>query len=186
MNTTHIVGIDIGLKGGIVVISEDDIIEIHKMPICRENTNPFKKREDRKTIDIKELHNLLIRINDKYNPAIFAWEHIFTIFKVSKGTMRSLGIQLGIMRALVISLNKPYIEVSAKEWQRTMFYNMFPDDLKKDKGYTKEIALKKIEQLIGDKTKLFKNRTSYHDGMIDAFLIARYILDKKDVFLTNK
>ena len=157
------IGIDIGLKGAIVVQS-DKIptgYDCFKMPIIGNQ------------IDIDSLYAILKVYKDTDVHVIF--EKLGVIFGSSKATAFSMGYQLGILEAICVSLNLRYSMVSAKVWQKVMFEGV--SEIKKSgktSRDTKGMALIAAKRLFPKIPLSFKEGLKPHDGLVDALLISEY------------
>lgn len=161
------VGIDIGLHGAIAVVHGTKLMYYCEMPIYKNQGKP--------DIDVKELSKTLSHVKRIYNTNMFAWEYINNIYGVSKNTMRSLGIQIGYLRMFCAKENQLYKEIAPKIWQKQMFIPVNKSIEKDNDKKTKIYALEAAKLLLHEEIESFKKRTKYHDGLIDAFLIAQYI-----------
>ena len=99
---------------------------------------------------------------------IFAIEEPLRHAKSSQA-VRSMGISFGKLLGLAESRQWESRCVQVRDWQRSMLGNRTAHD-------TKEAALIKATVLAPDECwEKSKRASTPHDGMIDAFLIARYV-----------
>ena len=155
-----IVGIDNGLKGGLVAISKETgaIIEKTVMPTLQR----CKKNE----VDTRAVYEWVMALESEF---IFTIEEPLRHAKSSQA-VRSMGISFGKLLGLAESRQWESRCVQVKDWQRSMLGNLL---LSHD---TKEAALIKATVLAPEECWQKSKRASKpHDGMIDAFLIAPYI-----------
>ena len=158
------VGIDIGKKGSIAVISEQGL-DVVPMPMIKTE------------IDYHSIPKLL---NYQDSQVHITFEHLGVIFGSSKQTAFSMGTQSGAIEMMCICKKIPYTKVRAKEWQKQMFQGI--DEItkpsktgKKQVRDTKAMALMAIKRLFPDLKLTFGTRATVpHDGLIDAVLIAEY------------
>lgn len=157
-----IVGVDNGLDGGLCAISEDGlVIDKIVMPtkwVC-------KKRE----IDTTKIKQWLLFLN---TPFLLAVEEPLAHARSSQA-VRSMALSFGKLCGMAETSDFDMCRVSVHKWQKAVL-GFVP------KGKTKEYAILKAQQIAPEecwvKNKRCKNP---HDGMVDAFLIATYILTSK-------
>jgi len=153
-----IVGIDNGLDGGLCAISafNGDLIAKTAMP-CQQRS---KKRE----VDTRKVNEWLLNLN---TPFVLAIEEPLAHAKSSQA-VRSMAISFGKLIGMAECKDYEVARVSVQKWQRKML-GFVP------KGMTKIAALNTAERLAPEENWLKNKRCrTPHDGMIDAFLIARY------------
>ena len=151
-------GIDNGLDGGLCAISafNGDLIAKTAMP-CQQRS---KKRE----IDTRKVNEWLLDLN---TPFVLAIEEPLAHAKSSQA-VRSMAISFGKLIGMAECKDYEVARVSVQKWQRKML-GFVP------KGMTKIAALNTAERLAPEENWLKNKRCrTPHDGMIDAFLIARY------------
>lgn len=189
MSSCNIMAIDIGMKGGYCIYGNDkdkkaSIIEIGKMPtIVNEKRH---KRRFNKFIDKEKLYNTISNAIVSYNVDTIVMEDIQNIYGVSKHTMFSLGRQVGLIEGIVEHftdidtrnnvLTLELVTIRPKEWQRYMFSKIDKSNVSissKIKS-TKQYALEVFKQLYPEWLNKVKARKVYHDGIIDAVLLAAY------------
>tara|TARA_R110002020_G_scaffold14699_2_gene52234 strand:+ start:38580 stop:39062 length:483 start_codon:yes stop_codon:yes gene_type:complete len=153
-----IVGIDNGLDGGLCAISAftGDLIAKTAMP-CQQRS---KKRE----VDTRKVNEWLLELN---TPFVLAIEEPLAHAKSSQA-VRSMAISFGKLIGMAECKDYEVARVSVQKWQKKML-GFVP------KGMTKIAALNTAERLAPEENWLKNKRCrTPHDGMIDAFLIARY------------
>lgn len=154
-----IVGVDNGLDGGLTAIS------VYTGAIIDKTIMPTKQRNKRREVDTRKVYEWLM---DLETPFLFAIEEPLHHAKSSQA-VRSMGISFGKLLGLAESRHWETKCVSVQKWQKRML-GFVP------KGKTKEAALWKAESLVPDECwQKSKRASKAHDGMVDAFLIARYI-----------
>ena len=144
-----IVGVDNGLDGGLTAIS------VYTGAIIDKTIMPTLQRSKRREVDTRKVYEWLMMLE---TPFLFAVEAV-----------RSMGISFGKLLGLAESRQWETKCVSVQKWQKKML-GFVP------KGKTKEAALWKAESLAPEECwQKSKRASKAHDGMVDAFLIARYI-----------
>ena len=157
-----IVGVDNGLDGGITAISA------YTGAVIDKTIMPTKHRNKRREVDTRKVYEWLMELE---SPFLFAIEEPLHHAKSSQA-VRSMGISFGKLLGLAESRQWETKCVSVQKWQKKML-GFVP------KGKTKEAALWAAEKLAPDECWQKSKRASKpHDGMVDAFLIARYIRGK--------
>lgn len=159
------IGIDIGLKGAIAVISPDGIITTSPMPVIKDQ------------LDLKGLQDMmdLTIINSSSTNVTVVFEKLGVIFGSSKATAFSMGSQLGATEMLCVSQMVPYTKVPAKQWQKDMFMGVNEITNAKGKRDTKAMALVAVKRLFPNLKLTFGERaTKPHDGLVDAVLMAEW------------
>ena len=153
------VGIDIGLKGAVARIADEEESTGFKMPL-------LGKEEDPHDI-IEELREL--------NAEHIVFEKLGVIFGTSKATAYSMGKQSGIIETACICLGVPYTAVRAKEWQKDMFTGVTEAKKSNGKRDTKAMALTVCKRIFpGVKLTMSDRATVPHDGYVDALLMAEW------------
>tara|TARA_R100000664_G_C2717789_1_gene112266 strand:+ start:389 stop:898 length:510 start_codon:yes stop_codon:yes gene_type:complete len=155
-----IVGVDNGLDGGLCAIStfSGKIVSKTAMP-CKQLS---KKRE----VDAKKVYDWLIDLN---TPFILAVEEPLAHAKSSQA-VRSMALSFGKIVGMAEIKGFELFRVSVHKWQKKMLGNI-------PKGMSKVAALNTVERMAPEENWLKNKRCrTPHDGMIDAYLIAQYIL----------
>lgn len=155
-----IVGVDNGLDGGLCAVSKDGlVIDKIVMPtkwVC-------KKRE----IDTTIIKKWLLFLN---TPFLLAVEEPLAHARSSQA-VRSMALSFGKLCGMAETSEFSMCRVSVHKWQKQIL-GFVP------KGKTKEVALHKAQQLAPKECWIKNKRCRVaHDGMVDAFLIATYILN---------
>jgi hypothetical protein len=162
------IGIDIGKKGAICVLSSDLSVEFNKIPLIKDQ------------IDYAFLFDMIQNMQSKcitssgMNPTV-VFEKLGVIFGSSKTTAFSMGYQSGAVEMMCIALGLPYVKVNAKDWQKEMFQGV-PEITKTGKTSrdTKAMALIAAKRLYPKTNLVFSGSKKEHDGLVDALLIAGY------------
>lgn len=157
-----IIGVDNGLDGGLTAISRCTGAVIAKTVM------PTLHRMGKREVNTRVVYDWVMSLESDFHMAI---EEPLRHAKSSQA-IRSMGISFGKLLGLAESRQWSVDCVSVHKWQRKMLGNI-------PRGKTKEAALCQAELLAPDECWQKSKRASKpHDGMIDAFLIARYIRGK--------
>lgn len=151
------IGIDNGLQGGIVVLNEKgNIVSTHFMPIIH-----LEKTE----YDVFIIVKLLKDINKTYpeNKVFLEKAHVRPIQGIRAAFTTGYG--LGMMQAILTSLNMGYEVVNPTVWMKTVFEGNYN---KENKKYSTIFSQRKWPET---DWRLGKN---IHDGITDAACIAYY------------
>ena len=160
-----IIGIDNGLDGGLAAISK------HTGALIDKTIMPTIHRAGKREVDARALYEWIMGLEQGTNDFLVAVEEPLKHAKSSQA-VRSMGISFGKIMGVCESRQWSHCCVSVHKWQKFMLGNV-------PKGCTKQAALWKAECLSPDEgCQKSKRATKPHDGMVDAFLIARYINDK--------
>lgn len=157
------IGVDIG-KNGAIVIKKNGIITSHKMPLIKDR------------LDIPGMADILREFSG--GNGILGFELIKPFIK-NKSAAFSMGIQAGVIEALCVALQIPYIKITPISWQTEMFAGVERIDNSDGKKDTKAMALMAIKRLLpGIKLTFGDKAHKPHDGLIDAALICTYLQRK--------
>jgi hypothetical protein len=157
-----IVGIDNGLQGGLCAISKFDggIIDKCSMPTMQRS----KKTE----IDTVRIKKWLL---DMETPFVLAVEEPLGFAKSSQA-VRSMALSFGKLMGMAECCGFEANRISVHKWQKQMLGAVA-------KGKSKVFALGMAQELAPEENWLKNKRCrTPHDGMVDAFLIARYYLTR--------
>ncbi len=157
-----IIGIDNGLDGGLTAISRCTGAVVAKTVM------PTHHRLGKREVSTRGVYEWVMSLESDFLMAI---EEPLRHAKSSQA-MRSMGISFGKLLGLAESRQWDVNCVSVHKWQRKMLGSV-------PRGKTKEAALHQADLLAPDECWQKSKRASKpHDGMVDAFLIARYIRGK--------
>ena len=160
-----IIGIDNGLDGGLAAISKTTGALINKTVM------PTLKRGSKREVDAYKLYQWILGLDEMPSNFVIAIEEPLHHAKSSQA-VRSMAMSFGKIKGLCEIKGCEHCCVSVHKWQKKMLGHV-------PKGMTKEAAAWKAECLAPDECWVKSKRASKaHDGMIDAFLIARYIRGK--------
>ncbi len=145
----YYVGIDVGLKGAIAIIEENNVI-LHDMP---------------ERHDFREIEKILLAIPNEESRVIIESQNPFP----GQGVVSAftLGWQVGYINALLDYLKFPYQEIRSAEWMAHYGLHGKKHFDGKKKLYEKAKRLYPVSSLKG-------NKGAIKDGRVDALLIAHY------------
>jgi len=161
-------GIDPGLQGGIVAITEKGQMKSWKMPITKAG------------IDANGLFKLFGGLKTKAEVIIII-EDVHSIFGVSASANFTFGFVCGAIEAIVIAHELRFIKVAPKTWQKELWISSDIQYKPLKEGKTKaSVDTKQTSQLTAK--RLFptfdfrgtERSKKDHDGIIDAALLAEY------------
>lgn len=158
-----IVGIDNGLDGGLCAIAKFDgsVIEKTRMPT--------KQVGSKREVDVASVNEWLIYLNTPFELAI---EEPLAHAKSSQA-VRSMALSFGKLIGMAECKGYPVSRISVHKWQKAMLGPIA-------KGQSKEAAFLLADSLEPSENWLASKKCRKpHDGMIDAFLIARYLWKSK-------
>ena len=155
-----IVGIDNGLDGGLCAISK------HSGSIIDKWAMPTLQRDGKREVDTFSVYTWIL---DLHTEPLIAIEEPLKHAKSSQA-MRSMAISFGKILGMCESFRIKVKPIQVMDWQKKMLGKV-------PKSQTKTFALRKAEELAPNEDWRKNNRcTVPHDGIVDAFLIARYTL----------
>lgn len=166
MSDKYYIGIDPGLKGGVVVTQNEKIIYLGVMPVTTA-----------KAVDSRGLAKILHKYN-KVGSVHVVFEKFGGFFGYAKKSAVSLGTQCGAIQASCEVVGVPFTRYMPTQWQKVMFegqtviYKTGKDKGKKD---TKKMALAVAKRLHPKETFLATSRSSVpHDGIVDSLMLAEF------------
>ena len=158
-----IVGVDNGLDGGLCAISDFDGGVIDKIPM------PTMQRSKKREVDARKINEWLISL---HTPFTLAVEEPLAHAKSSQA-VRSMALSFGKIVGMAEVKGYDLVRVSVHKWQKEILGNI-------PKGMSKKFAMKIAESMAPEENWLKNKRCRKpHDGMVDAYLIAKYILTKQ-------
>jgi crossover junction endodeoxyribonuclease RuvC len=154
----HFIGIDPGMTGAIVHLSEGRIMRAETMPV-------MKWTKGRNMVDSTSLSNLLRAMRgenagDQYYAAV---ELVHATPQMGVTSAFSFGAGWGIICGVLAGLSMPFTLVRPQEWQKVMLAGM-------PKGSEQAVAL----QLWPSFEWVRPGCKKPHEGIIDAALMAEY------------
>ena|ERR1700748_545282 len=163
MNKTHI-GIDVGKKGGIVIIRSDDndqYIDTYRTPTID------------KEVDINEFYKILSQYKGTSVHCVL--ENVHSIFGAGAKSNFQFGFVAGIIEGILASCKIPYTKISPKTWQKEMWQGISVLKDAKGKTETKKMSLIAAKKLFPNTNLLATTRSTVeHDGIVDALLICEF------------
>ena len=158
-----IVGVDNGLDGGLCAISDFDGGVIDKIPM------PTMQKSKKREVDARKINEWLISL---HTPFTLAVEEPLAHAKSSQA-VRSMALSFGKIVGMAEVKGYDLVRVSVHKWQKEIQGNI-------PKGMSKKFAMKIAESMAPEENWLKNKRCKKpHDGMVDAYLIAKYILTKQ-------
>lgn len=181
------VGIDPGMSGGIIILVDDAIHAIHKMPIFEIDVVKNKKKSKQKHLDVHGLYDILrpLYINNK--PDVYV-EELTHLFGLPASSNFKLGYSVGAIHGVLQTLGEFYL-IHQKKWQQIWDAKDIVHEIDKTTGKikmvkrgktaqpkinTKATSLNCARRLYPDHDLLHDGGRVPHDGCIDALLIAAY------------
>lgn len=158
-----IIGIDNGLDGGLCALSQPHGLIIDKMAM------PTLQRNGKREVNTKAVYTWIRDLNTE---PLVAIEEPLKHAKSSQA-MRSMGISYGKILGMCESHDWTVRPIQVLDWQKAMLGRV-------PKSQTKAFALKKAQEFAPDEDWRKNTRCAVaHDGIVDAFLIARFVAKKK-------
>lgn len=161
------IGIDIGLKGGISIISEGKVVFKSSMPQLTD-----------KEVDMRMLFKILRSAANRWECSV-GFEQLQAIHMVGASQTFGLGFQAGLIEGCVQASGLPYTRFKAVNWQKEMFVGIkpvFKIVKKKQKLDTKAMAWAVCHRLFPKVSFLATKKSSVpHEGIVDATCIAKYM-----------
>lgn len=154
-----IVGIDNGVTGGIVILSDTGaIIAQTKMPI--------KSARKGDEVDVIALHKwLVLNTEDNLEKCFYVIEE--PAGARSANAVRSMSASFHAVRGFLETKRLRWERITAQSWQKKMLPGC-------KAGQTKPRALARSSELWPDETFIQKGCRVPHDGVVDAALISEY------------
>lgn len=164
MNEKYYVGIDLGKKGGIVVIRGNKLIHKEVMPFIGDEE-----------IDVNRVAGILQKYHKSEFGAYLVLERFGGFFGYNKSAAVSLGSQGGEIVATAKLVGIPYIRVMPTVWTKTMWAGIKTYTKKGGKKDTKKMSLLALTKIFPKEKWLATSRSKVaHDGMVDSALLAIY------------
>jgi hypothetical protein len=171
------IGVDVGKKGGIAIISEsqnkETKIQLLTIPVIKN-----------KAVDVHALTQLFIGDSPVTTTHVVI-EDVHSIFGAGAKANFQFGWIAGIIEGIVISKGLKFTKVQPKEWQKEMWQGVTPitipgkstkkDGTLKTKVDTKATSLIACKRLFPGVNLVPTQRArKEHDGLVDALLMAEY------------
>lgn len=163
----YYMGIDPGKQGGFAIINQEGkVVKLQPMPLIG------KEYDKMKIAEIFTEH--YIEKVGLENPNV--------MFGVAKSSAVSLMRCVGMLEGMLIGLGIPHILVQPKEWQKEGWKyvkTQKKSDGKTDTKATSYLAANNLWPNVDFKiTEKGNPSTKFHDGLVDASLIAEYVRRK--------
>lgn len=165
-----ILGVDTGLLGGFIGLENDIVVFKERMPTFKQTS-----------YNIKQLQSMLLSISKDVE--LCGVEEVRDIFGVKSSTNFMMGAGLYLVYTALTFSNIPFVTVVPKVWQnycRTnedMVFDGYTPKTHKPKIDPKATALKVAGRLFPNQSfRATKRSTTPSDGLVDAALIAYYVL----------
>jgi hypothetical protein len=157
MSQTHrILGIDPGLKGAMALLDgSGKIIEVATMPVMKEAA----------ILDLYAMKRCIERLR----PTYAFIERVHAIRGAAASSTFKFGEGIGNIHATLVGLSVPYIAVPPKRWQAVCHAGV---EAKFDAKHRSAVAAMRLFPDFD--FRLSDRRKNYHDGAVDAVLIAFY------------
>lgn len=156
-----IIGIDNGLDGGLTAIDLNG-------SVVAKTVMPTLHRQGKREASARKIYEWVMNLESPFRIAIEEPLH----HARSSQAVRSMALSFGKILGLAESREWQIDCISVHKWQKEMLGRV-------PKGKTKEVALAVANELApGENWRKSKRASKSHDGMIDAFLVARYLFKK--------
>ena len=175
----NVLGIDPGAGGGLAVIGDGKVLEMHTTPFLPDGS-----------IDIPGFIHLVRHLVATHTIQHAIIERVHAIFGTSAGSTFSFGQAFAVCEASVVSVGLSYTMVDPKTWQAEVWQGITPIYIqgemdektgkrKKGKTDTKGTSLLAAKRLYPEtefrlESKAGKLLKHPHDGLIDACHLALY------------
>ena len=170
-----VIGIDPGVKGGIVVLQEGKILERNPMPIIsirltsRAKSGKFKTKNE---VDGMKVYKIM----KKYPNALVMIEDVKTIEQASKSNNFTLGEAVGVPKGIALGLFGRYYRAYSKTWQKEVLRkrDIVYEDIGETRIDKKATSLKAALRYFPDETFILEGKRVPHDGIYEGALMAVY------------
>lgn len=162
-----ILGIDPGLDGGLVTLSQNRVIH-HRfvMPVIETTKRVSGKDKTNRLIDLESLDKIMSKI-DKITTHAFL-EQVGARPDQSAQSVFKFGRVYGILESMLVCHKIPYSYVSPQKWTKEMHDGIEPME---PKDRSKIVVAKLYPH---DKLLATRRSSVIHSGLMDALLIAEW------------
>jgi len=169
----NFLGIDIGLKGGLSIVSEDgELLECKPIPTIE----VLVGKKIRNQYDIQSVYFLLVEWEDKYKIDRACMERLRAIPNQSSQTGFSMGGGTMLFKTILTVLAITYSEIEPRAWQKAVFGEF---GIQYTKDTTKKASIQAAKQLFPKQDFRTNERCrTANDGMTDSACIAYYLIKK--------
>jgi len=161
-------GIDIGLNGGLTLLSEqNEILKIEPIPTFKAMVG----KKERNRYDIAETYKIIKKWKEDYYIEKVCMENL----KPMQSSIASFSMGAGSMlfKTILIVLEIPYIEIIPSKWQKNIFGELGIPYTGKT---TKIASIQAAKQLFPQESFLRTKKSKKPcDGLTDSALIAYYL-----------
>jgi hypothetical protein len=175
----NFVGIDPGLTGAIVVLSEK--LELKYFA----ETPTYQKKSGKKTenlLDFTAMSDILFGLED-FNPSLILLEEVHSMPKQGVASTFKFGRTFGATQAFLEAYDYNYRLVTPQVWTKFQYEGYEFDKDLDTKKKSKEVVKRKFPDIAENfVSETARKADSYHDGMVDALLIADYA---RNLFFTE-
>lgn len=165
----YIIGVDIGLSGGISLLSDKSLLDCEPMPVIETKIN----NKMRNIYDIKQIIDIIKSWNEDNTISMAIMERLRPIPKQASQVGFSLGFGAGMFKTILTSLGIAFMEIEPHKWQKKIFGDL---GIQYSQKTTKQASIQAAKQLFPAfdfrPTERCKN---YSDGMTDSALIGYYL-----------
>lgn len=160
----YYIGLDLGKKGGIVVIQGQRIVHKEVMPFIGDEE-----------IDVNRVAGIFKKYHSSKCGAYLVFERFGGFFGYNKSSAVSLGSQGGEIVATAKLVGIPFIRVMPTVWTKMMWAGIKTYKKKNGGKDSKKMSLLAITKIFPKEKWLATSRSKKaHDGMVDAALLAIY------------
>jgi len=152
-----IIGIDPGLKGGIAILEDGNIIFADYTPVYSEDFIKGGKKKTRNIMDVAAISDIML----EFKPDCGILEKVTARPGQGSTSMFRFGMGVGEYHGLLTALTIPYKEIRPQEWKK--HFNLTSDKVE---------SLNLATTLWPDWSKSF--RLKKQDGIAEAALMAKY------------
>lgn len=149
-----ILGIDLGMHGGLAVLSKENGLWIEPMPTCDDG------------IDVKEFTRLVKGFADD-EPVTAYMEKVHAVPKNGAHSMLTFGRGCGLVEGALSCIGVPVVKIPPRQWMKSLH------DLSQV-GNTKVRSLDAFRRIFPGIDAKVPNGRTHHMGMMEAALIAEY------------
>ena len=149
-------GVDLGKKGGIVILEDGNVIVCMPMPVIKSS----KKSDE---YDIDRIVDIFLR----HLPDYTYIEKSLLLPVSGKKSYQQSGFVEGGFQFMLATLKLRYDVITPKRWQKNIFEGMNKKD-------TKQASIMFAKRTHPEVSWIAEKSTKYHDGLTDALCIAEY------------
>jgi len=165
------VGIDPGLTGAIVVLSDSlEILWHEETPTTKEK----KGKKEENHLDFTQMSEWIANLRD-FNPQLVCLEEVHSMPKQGVASTFKFGRTFGATQAFLQAFDLPYELARPQLWTKYQYGGFNFEKGMEPKLKSREVAVRKFPDLVPEfLSPRARKEDSYHDGKIDALLLADY------------